>query len=138
MSGVTNYFDSDDAALKAFLAGNDILLMPDDVEEVISLIKKTVEKNKILQEQLDFSCKKILALKYWNNLNSYKPISTINLLEDLNSKSSKEINRKIIKNALTVVKNEGILPLNNYNKSNVFFCLSIVVFKGIREGPGDI
>ena len=48
MSGVTNYFDSDDAALKAFLAGNDILLMPDDVEEVISLIKKTVEKNKIL------------------------------------------------------------------------------------------
>jgi len=44
MKGVTKYYKKGEVALEAFLAGNDILLIPDDVKASVNSIKKSVTK----------------------------------------------------------------------------------------------
>lgn len=43
MKGVSDYFKPGELEAKAFIAGNDILLMPSDVEKTINYIKKEVQ-----------------------------------------------------------------------------------------------
>ena len=64
MSGVTKYFKPGIIEQKALEAGNDILLLPQDVPKAIRKIKKAVEKGEITEERIAESCKKILAYKY--------------------------------------------------------------------------
>lgn len=116
MKGVANYFTPQQAALQAFIAGNDILLMPDKIKEVIDLIAIEVSESRILKKQLDFSCRKILALKNWSSLNKYQAINTINLHNDLNQVESKILNKEIASNAITVLKNDNLIPLNSSQK----------------------
>ena len=116
MKGVANYYTPRQAALEAFVAGNDILLMPDEIKEVINLIAMEVIKSKNLKKQLDFSCRKILALKHWSFLNEYQPINTMDLYDDLNQIESKVLNKEIALNAITVLKNDNLIPLNSTHK----------------------
>ena len=120
MKGITNNFESDTAVIKAFLAGNDIILMPDDVHDAIKVIKREVEKGTIRQEDIENRCKKILAAKYWTGLNQYKPIDVCNLIEDLNQPHYDLLNRKIIESSLTVVANKGsIIPLQRLDTLSI-------------------
>lgn len=52
-----------DIPLAAYKAGVDLLLMPEDVEESITVIEKALENGEITMEGLDMRVKKMLALK---------------------------------------------------------------------------
>ncbi|MBC8319361.1 MAG: serine hydrolase [Bacteroidetes bacterium] len=114
MKGVTKYYNRGEVALKALEAGNDILLIPDDVPASIQNIKKAVLTGLISEQRLAHSCKKILKYKYlsgaWENI----PIDTFNLINDLNKPNYQSTAQKLFKSAITIVKNdEQILPLKN-------------------------
>jgi len=47
MKGVTKNNKKGKVALKAFVAGNDILLIPDDIPASIKTIKEAIEKGKV-------------------------------------------------------------------------------------------
>ena len=112
MKGITNHFDPDTAVIKAILAGNDIILMPEDIQNAIKAIKREIVNGTIRQEDIDNRCKKILAAKYWTGLGEYKPIDLSNLTEDLNQPHYDLLNRKIIESSLTLVDNKRqLLPL---------------------------
>ncbi|HFB61993.1 MAG TPA: hypothetical protein ENJ69_03315, partial [Bacteroidetes bacterium] len=53
MKGVSLRYNNGEAALKAFLAGNDILLTPNNIPAAISKIKAEVSKNKKAAERLE-------------------------------------------------------------------------------------
>jgi beta-glucosidase-like glycosyl hydrolase len=64
MKGASNYKEPGDVDVAAFLAGNDILLISEDVPKAVEKIKIAINKNKISLDRLALSVKKILMAKY--------------------------------------------------------------------------
>ncbi len=113
MKGVTNYFKKEVIALEAFKAGNDILLIPEDIPASVNAIANAINSGKIKEEQLEKSCKKILSYKYMSGAYMRTTVDTSNLLSDLNNPEYKALVNKIFEKAVTVVKNDGnLLPLS--------------------------
>ena len=125
MKGATEHGKDGEVELKAFLAGNDILLMPLDVVAAKEKLSKAYEKEKITEKRLAYSVKKILMAKYKAGLNKYRPIDTTNLYEDLNSLEDDLLYEEAMENAITVVKNDfymmGIKKLDNKKIAYVKF-----------------
>ncbi|WP_149277077.1 glycoside hydrolase family 3 N-terminal domain-containing protein [Pareuzebyella sediminis] len=125
MKGVTDHGKNGDAEVAAFMAGNDILLMPTEVAKAKEKLTKAFEKGKISEERLATSVKKILMAKYKVGLYDYKPVVLENLYEDLNSRKDDLVYEEAIENAITVVKNDfylmGIKKLENKKIAYVKF-----------------
>ncbi len=114
MKGVSNYYLPGDLEVKAFEAGNDIILLPSDVICAFELIRQAVDSGRISINELNKRCRKILQAKYFAGLSAYKPIDIAHLQECLSSKSAMRLNKKIYKDAITLVKNNNqLLPLSN-------------------------
>ncbi|MDB2457322.1 serine hydrolase, partial [Flavobacteriaceae bacterium] len=109
-SGISPKFGIDVAA---FVAGNDILLIPNDVRLAIKKMKRAFKAKLYTPARLEVSVKKILKAKYLAGLGDYKNISTENLYSDLNTKEDDYLIAKAMQNAITVVNNkDNILPLD--------------------------
>ncbi|WP_299668593.1 glycoside hydrolase family 3 N-terminal domain-containing protein [uncultured Polaribacter sp.] len=122
MKGATNYATSAAIDLAAIQAGNDLLLIPQDVPASIALMKKALETKTLTEERLDFSVRKILKSKYWAGLHNYKPIVLENLNEDLNRVEDELLHRELVKNALTMVKNiNNNLPIRDLEKKKIAY-----------------
>ncbi len=99
------------AEAEALIAGNDIIEFVPDLQKAIQSVKNAINSGKLSVAEIDEKCKTVLALKYWANLNNYKAAETNNLTARLNSPYLEVTNRKLIKGSLTVLKNNGILPV---------------------------
>ena len=64
MKGVVDFNKNQSADVGALLAGNDVLLMPDDLDESTKSIKKAINDGIITEKRLKYSVKKILMAKY--------------------------------------------------------------------------
>lgn len=125
MKGVTKYNAPGIIELKAFEAGNDILLLPQNIEKAINSIESAINDSTISINDLNERCKKILRYKYKAGLNNFEPLKTGSIYQKLNTPKSRLINRKLYENAVTVVKNNNeIIPLKNLDTLNLA-CLSI-------------
>ena len=112
MKGVSQFFEAGELDVKALLAGNDILLMSEDVPIAIEKIKEAILEGKITQEEIDNRCKKILMAKKWMGLDRITPINTESLIDKINSSESELINRQLVENSLTLLQNyENLIPL---------------------------
>ena len=61
MSGLTLYFTQEEAGVRAFLAGTDILEKPADVDAMIRGLREAVKSGRIPMERLDESVRRQLA-----------------------------------------------------------------------------
>lgn len=114
MKGVTDFFPYGEAAPKAIIAGNDILLFVEDVPLALARIKEYMEKGEIDSLQIERSCKKILLIKYWLKLNQNTQVNIDHLNEDLNCCANQMMVKKIIKNGIVVARNEEkMIPFQN-------------------------
>ncbi len=117
MKGVSEKVRNDSVPYVAFMAGNDVLILPHDVPFAIKTIKAAAERDPIAAARLEESCKKILRYKYRVGLNHYKPVSTANLMTDLKKNSYKELRQQLYSEAVTVLRNENqVFPLDNKRK----------------------
>ena len=122
MKGATNYATSAEIDLAAIQAGNDLLLIPQNVPASVNLIKKAIELNTFSVGQLDFSVRKILKAKYWMGLHNYKPVVLENLHEDLNSVEDDLLHRKLVKNSITLLKDsKQDIPLSNLDSKKIAY-----------------
>jgi beta-N-acetylhexosaminidase len=129
MKGVSNFREIDnipsepgDIDLKAFLAGNDILLCSENVPAAIEKIRSACQTNVISEERLGRSVKKILHYKFKAGLNHYKPIETGNLYQDINPTSNEDLQYQLFENAVTVLQNqENILPIKNLKNNKIAY-----------------
>ena len=122
MKGVSKYFSPGEVDLKALLAGNDVLLFPEDVPLAVQKIKEAIAEGIISREEITRICYRILKAKSWMGLNEYHPIDTKNLTADLNNYHSTRLRELLYENSLTVLKNdENIIPyqLTDEKKSAV-------------------
>lgn len=113
MNAVAKKFPAGELDLRAFKAGNDIMLFSQDVPNGKALIKTAIEKGEISENRLAESVKKILKTKFLLNLQNFKPINPQNIKEDLNNASHAELSEKLYANAITLLKDEkNLLPLS--------------------------
>jgi beta-N-acetylhexosaminidase len=91
MGAVTNYWDSDEAALNALLAGVDIILMPSNIKKAINGIKNALEKKIITTERIEESLKRILKVKIARGMFDASPELNEETLSILGSDEHKRI-----------------------------------------------
>ncbi|MDF1864951.1 MAG: glycoside hydrolase family 3 N-terminal domain-containing protein [Saprospiraceae bacterium] len=109
MEGVAKHHKQGEVEAKALVAGNDLLLLPGDLGNARRTIKEFMNSGKLDSLQVFESVKKALRWKYNVGLTHFDPIKLDNLDEDLNSNQSKVLKRKLIENALTLVRNDNQL-----------------------------
>lgn len=120
MKGLSASYGKGVADVKALKAGVDILLMPGDIAIGMEEIKKALLSGELQQADLDAKCKRILHAKYRIGLNKYKPVKVEGIGADLNGRESQVMNRRIAKNAVTLLSNENdILPIKNLDKNKI-------------------
>jgi beta-N-acetylhexosaminidase len=64
MSGLTIYFKQDEAAVRAVLAGADVLLKPADADAVLRGLREAVRTGRLTEKRIEESARKLLAAKY--------------------------------------------------------------------------
>lgn len=117
MQGIAAHYAAGEMDVKALLAGNDILLFPEDVPVGINAIKKAIAEGELSQETINERCLKILKAKEWAELNEYESISTKDLIDDLNLSKYQGLNQKLAKASMTLIVNQdSILPFKQFNK----------------------
>lgn len=122
MKGASNYATSAEIDLAAILAGNDLLLIPQDVPASVRLIKQSLMLKTLTEERLDFSVRKILKAKYWMGLHNYQPVVLENLQEDLNTVEDELLHRELVKNSTTLIKNKKQnIPIANLDYQNIAY-----------------
>ena len=120
MDGLRKYYSKGaEAEIKALLAGVDILLLPNELSIIIPEIKSAVENGIINEKLIDEKCLKILQLKEYLEITTFSPLPTEQIYEKLNSDYANQLIAEIEARAITLVKNNHILPLKDQQKSVV-------------------
>jgi beta-N-acetylhexosaminidase len=117
MSGLTIYFTQEEAGVRAFLAGTDILEKPADTDAMIRGLRDAVKSGRIPEARLNESVRKQLAWKYELGLvkNRITPLDQIDRIVSTSDVGA--LSDEIASRAITLVRNnDGVLPLNRSAK----------------------
>jgi beta-N-acetylhexosaminidase len=130
MGGIVQGFPGGDAAIRALLAGADVLLMPPDGEMAINAIAAAVKSGRVPQKRIDESVMRILTAKARVGLASSKLVDLEAIHSVVNSIESNAVAQQIADHSVTLVRNEnGLVPLKSPG-STAFFLLT--------EGPVSV
>jgi beta-N-acetylhexosaminidase len=106
MEGVAKYYKPGEVDLKAFLAGNDVLLFSQDVPTGVSKIKAALISGELTEARLAVSVKKILLAKYKLGIHKTQPISATNITADLNEYTS-DLRKSIAQSGITLARDKN-------------------------------
>jgi beta-N-acetylhexosaminidase len=117
MSGLTIYFTQEEAGVRAFLAGTDILEKPADVDAMLKGLKDAVASGRIPMTRLDESVRRQLAWKHEIGLFKERmtPIDQIDRV--VSNAETIALTDEIANKAVTLVRNDGNdLPIDRSKK----------------------
>lgn len=113
MQGVRKHFPPGEMEATAFLAGNDMMLVPPDLPKAFKTIKEYVESGKISMQRLDESVKRILEAKARVGLTARPKIVLNNIQADIHSSKAKALKKKLVSNSITLARDKNtIVPLD--------------------------
>jgi beta-glucosidase-like glycosyl hydrolase/CubicO group peptidase (beta-lactamase class C family) len=122
MKGASNHKSPGDIDLAAFLAGNDVLLISENVPKAVAKITEAYNSGIITEKRLEHSVRKILLAKYKAGLNNYKPVNTKNLVNDLITIRDRVLYDELAENSVTIVKNDiGVLPIKDLEVKKIAY-----------------
>ncbi len=120
MKGVADYTYPWSADLRAFLAGNDIILFSKDIDRSIAYFKEAYKKGIITEKRLAESVKKILKAKMWAGAFERK-ILPLNRVKDISVHMDTVLTYEAYEKAITLVKNrENILPFSDITRKYAY------------------
>ena len=124
MKGVTKNYGNDSVSYLAFMAGNDVLLIPDDVPSAVKTISDGVKQGRISNARLEESCKKILKYKYITGAWKRDEIKVDGLMKDLHRPEYSELANSLFSQSITLVKNRGdLLPIKKDRKKTMLLVI---------------
>lgn len=113
--------------VKALLAGNDVLLFPENVSQGVKAIELAIGRRLIRWREIEKRVKKILAWKYHLGLNRRPLVKTDSLAEDLNRREDQIFLRRLYSESITIVRNrKQVLPFRGLDSTR---------FASILVGP---
>lgn len=111
-----------DPSVNAIVAGNDILLMPANVEAAIAAVKEAIGQGVISWSDIESRCKKMLRYKYALGVveNGKSPIDLNIVSGAINTQYAQDLNRRLVAAAVTVATNRhDLLPVSKLEKGKI-------------------
>ncbi len=106
MKGVAKYHPEGEIEVLAFEAGNDVLLLPQDLPKAVAALSKAIRSGKIPAWRLEESVKKILRAKYRYGLSHFRALPEAQVSKDLHTKTALALKFRLTANALTLVRDD--------------------------------
>lgn len=106
MEGVKKYYPNGNADLEALKAGNDMVLLPVDVETAIATVRAALNSGSLDRDELWASVKRILRAKYRLGLTKPQYVELNNLRRELTPPDALSLKHRIIGQAITLVRDE--------------------------------
>lgn len=130
MQGVKKFFPGAESSIRALIAGNDLLCLPDDIPNTIQQIRIAIKKKRLKMRDIEAHCKKVLEAKYNFVIQNASPVQTENLSADLNSGIA-SLRKRIAEKAITgaASSNSAFFPLRKTPDHEL-----AVVTLGLRSG----
>jgi beta-N-acetylhexosaminidase len=116
MAGLTRLYAKDvgRAAVESFKAGNDVLIMPADLDASYRAMLQAVKSGEISQQRLNASVKKILAMKASVGLNKARLVDLGQLADEVSKPENLATGQRIADEAITLVRDNGkVIPLES-------------------------
>jgi beta-N-acetylhexosaminidase len=125
MGGITTLYSSGEAAVKAVLAGVDLVLLPADADEAIDALIQAVRTGVIPLRRLDESVRRVLTSKAGLGLHRNRLVDISRLKALIASPTNLAAAVKAFEQAVTLVKNDGqLLPLPTSGRKLAVLSLS--------------
>ncbi len=120
MKGVTKHHAVGELEVKALQAGNDVLLLPENTPAAYKKIKEALNNGSLDSTAVYNSVKKIIRSKHKLGLTQFTPIPEGQVRTDVTGPNSQIIKRKLIENAMTLVRNkDNTLPIKDVANKKV-------------------
>lgn len=131
MRGIADAAKPGEIELRALLAGNDVLLFPQDPVTAIQRIRQAVDSGLVSPELIAAKCLKVLRAKEWAGLGQYHPVALEHLYEDLHTPEALALRRAVYAATLTVARNDGTLPIRGLDSLRI---ASLVIGDTLHNG----
>jgi beta-N-acetylhexosaminidase len=120
MAGLTRLYANDigRAAVESFKAGNDMLIIPADLDASYRSMLQAVRSGEISRPRLDQSVRKILELKASLGLNKARLVDPGRLSSEVAKPENLAAGQRIADEAITLVRDNGkVIPLQSFRPS---------------------
>jgi beta-N-acetylhexosaminidase len=117
MAGLTRLYAKDigRAAVESFKAGNDMLIIPANLDASYRSMLQAVQTGEISRAQLDHSVRKILQLKASLGLNKARLANPALLSTEVATPENLAVGQRIADEAITLVRENGkVIPLQSF------------------------
>jgi beta-N-acetylhexosaminidase len=126
MAGVTALYKPGEAAVRAFKAGNDIVLHSPDDGAAFAGLKAAVESGEISRERLDASVARILRAKATTGLHRTRTVSLVALPNVVGGRAHQAVADEVSQRSITLVRDQrSEVPLRAAADAQVLY-LSIL------------
>ena len=126
MSGLTIYFTPGESAVRALLAGADMLLKPSDADATVRGVREAVQSGRLAEKRIEESARRVLAAKYDLGLVKQRvaPIEEIDRV--VSNADAQRLAQEIADRAVTLVRDEArLLPLSTLKPDARVFVLAV-------------
>jgi beta-N-acetylhexosaminidase len=116
MAGLTRLYAKDigRAAVESFKAGNDMLIIPANLDASYRAVLQAVQSGEISRSRLDQSVRKILGLKASLGLNKARLVDPGQLSSEIAKPENLAVGQRIADEAITLVRDNGkVIPLQS-------------------------
>jgi beta-N-acetylhexosaminidase len=116
MAGLTRLYAKDigRTAVESFLAGNDVLIIPANLDASYRSMLQAVQSGEIGRQRLDQSVRKILELKASLGLNKARLVDLSQLSSQIARPENLAVGQRIADEAITLIRDNGkVIPLQS-------------------------
>jgi len=121
MKGVTKHFPPGEADIAAFMAGNDIITLPENMATSHKVFLAAVKNGTIPMDRLEESVRRILGSKYDLGLNIIRTQADPNtIMEVANSRRAQVIKAQLYEKAITLARDDNnIFPIKELSNQKI-------------------
>jgi beta-N-acetylhexosaminidase len=126
MSGLTIYFTPGESAVRALLAGADVLLKPSDPDAAVRGVREAVRAGRLTERRIEESARRVLAAKFDLGLVRQRlaPIDDIDTV--VGTAETENLAREIAEHAVTLVRDDShLLPASGRQAGGRLFVLAV-------------
>jgi beta-N-acetylhexosaminidase len=120
MAAVNRLYPRGEAAVRAVLAGADVIVMPANVKQAIDAIVKAVDGGRLTEARLDESVGRLLRLKEKLGLAEERTVPLEMIPEVVGVPEHMEMAREVAERSITLIQNtRNLLPLRGTRSARV-------------------
>jgi beta-N-acetylhexosaminidase len=126
MSGLTIYFTPGESAVRALVAGADMLLKPSDPDATLRGVREAVQSGRLTEKRIEESARRILAAKYDLGLVKQRiaPLDRIDTI--VSTAEANRLAQEIAEHAVTLVRDDShLLPATSLPANARVFVLGV-------------